>query len=46
MASLPGLGLLFYWEIKFRGVGGLFDRIDKIDGFNKMAGYPRGRMPV
>ena len=46
MASLPDLGLLFYWEIKFRGVGVFFDIIDKIDGFNKMAGFPRGRMPV
>jgi hypothetical protein len=24
VASLPGLGLLFYWEIKSRGVGGFF----------------------
>ena len=43
VASLPGLGLLFYWEIKFRGVGGFFDRIDRIDridGFKKMAGFP------
>jgi hypothetical protein len=34
---------LFYWEIKFRGVGGFFDRIDRIDridGFKKMAGFP------
>jgi hypothetical protein len=46
VASLPGLGLLFYWEIKFRGIRGFFDRIDKIDGFDKMAGFPRGRMPV
>ena len=34
-----------FCESVFRG-GNFFDRIDKIDGFNKMAGFPRGRMPV
>ena len=42
VASLPGLKLLFLWKIGFRGGGDLLDRIDKIDGINKIVGSPRG----
>jgi hypothetical protein len=42
VASLPGLGLLFYWEIKFRGVGGFFSELcdhQELGDCNRHCGY-------
>jgi hypothetical protein len=38
VASLPGLGLLFLWEIGFGGIKGLLDRINE---FNRMGSQQR-----